>query len=88
MPSCCEAVKISCKDFNFDIEEKDNSIIVHITSENSEKLGKLKNMVEKCKTFTTENCCDDTGKDESCCDDSGKNDTCCDDTKSESKSCC
>jgi len=88
--SCCEAMNISCKDFNFDIEEKDNSLIIHITAENSEKIEELKEMVEKCKSFATENCCGDTKKNDSCCDDSGKDDLCCDDNKKkdEPKGCC
>lgn len=66
----CSCIPINCKDFNFNIEEKENNIIIHISSEDSEKMGKVKEMIDKCKTITSESCCEDSdvkNKSKGCC---------------------
>jgi hypothetical protein len=70
MSECCTSIKINCKDFDFNIEEKDNSLIIHITSEDSDKIGKFREAIEKYRTFAFENCCDDG-------DDKGESKECC-----------
>lgn len=60
MTCCCESMKINCKEFDFNIEEKADSLVIHITSKDPDKIGKFKEMIEKCKTIVTENCCDDS----------------------------